>query len=144
MELEPTGDCFTDALEFIESHLWKELGNGKPREQVTKETDERYRLAHGIAYFRNGPWEGEAFSHAWVEEGERVWQAGRTSNGIRLFFPTDKAEFYRDLRVEDVTLYGLADVLVLNQKSETYGPWEDRYIALCRDDPRRRREGLTG
>jgi len=127
MTLYPTGKCFDNALDFIGYRL--EQGFSP-----------KLLLVHGIALFPVGPRAGERFSHAWCEEGDVVWESGLTLEGVLVYCVRRKAEFYARMRVERTTKYTIAEAYAMNAQHMNYGPWEQEYLALCRNY-RRRNEG---
>lgn len=119
--LRPTGTCFDDAIDLIEAIV---LADYDPRWR------ERLRLAHGICQI---PGTGQRFAHAWVEiDGKECWQDALLK-GIRCTISKDKADFYKDLRVQVVTLYTLEEMALENLRSNHYGPWKPEYDALTRN-----------
>jgi hypothetical protein len=117
----PTGRCFDDALEFVESRV---IENPALAHEAT------LTLVHGIALAPSGPHEGEPFAHAWVEEGETVWGAGLL-DGRRIYFPVERAGFYECLRIRSATRYTIREAAEENFRTNNYGPWKPEYIALC-------------
>ena len=116
----PTYSCFNDAIEYIE--------------EIAKADQQRALglvLVHAIVVMPDGPEEGTLYSHAWVEDGELVWQAGMW-NGQRVYFSCLRVEYTRFMRVQDSTRYNLYELYIENRKSGHYGPWKPEYQALCR------------
>lgn len=116
-EIAPTGTCFDDAAELL---------NEWAAEYPEKDWFSIARLAHGI--WRDSS--GEPYAHAWVElNGNEIWSEGYV-NGERVRFSVPKDEFYSEMKPEDVTLYSLVEVVTLNRKHGTSGPWESKYLRL--------------
>lgn len=111
----PTGTCFDDAAEFLETLA----RNGVPFSE--------YRLCHGIMVNKV---DGHRFAHAWVELGDVVFFCG-ILDGKRDYFSARKEEYYADGHVEQVTRYTPQEVLRENLKHRTYGPWKPEYLELC-------------
>lgn len=123
----PTHTCFDDALDFVEERVLADpaLARG-----------ESLLVVHAIALAPEGPRKGEPFAHAWVEElveGEwLVWQLGWLG-GEQVAYSMPRDEHHRHLQVVDETRYTLRQVHAENCRHGTYGPWEERYQALCRE-----------
>ena len=124
----PTGTCFTDALEILESWI-KCFG----RDDWFKDV----RVCHGIIDAGSG--EGP-ISHAWLARDERVWQAGLVGSD-KLVIQLSRQQFYQN--VVTVTEHSLEDVARLNRSSGHYGPWEGVYLDLCNDRGGSRRKPWT-
>lgn len=119
----PTGSCFDDALDFVEARV-------RQRPRLARTSD--LLVCHGICIIPSGnPEAGELYAHAWVEEGQVVWQGG-ILDGERIYFATQRDQFYIRLQVQDVTRYTLRQVWEENRRTRHFGPWESRYEALCR------------
>lgn len=130
--IRPTNTCFDDALDFVE-HVARSL-QLSPAEQ-------RRRLdclvvVHGVCLspVDNGP-----YAHAWVEEtdegGTVVWQAGIV-RGLRMFYSLEVDDFVANARPQDMTRYTVGEAIQLNHQTDHYGPWEPRYVDLCRERSR--------
>lgn len=117
----PTHTCFDDSLDFIAENL-----------RLKPELLHEFTLAHGICLAPDGPKKGEAFAHAWVEQGPEVWQSG-ILNGEKIFYSMARAEFEEALKVQSVTRYTVREAAEQNRIHGTYGPWERRYKTLCND-----------
>lgn len=128
----PTHKCFDNAIEFCEA-----------RARANDPNIETLRLVHGIILVpENHPagasdaTAGERAVHAWVEDGDLVWDAGLLADGRRIEFAVQKAEYYAHYRVQDTTVYTMRELLEQNRESGHYGPWRPEYRALCRVKPR--------
>jgi hypothetical protein len=123
----PTHRCFDDAIEYCEEQAradapgWRDL-----------------ILVHAIILVpeENPPGSdavpGERAVHAWVEDGDLVWDAGVLEDGRRVRFSVERAEYYAHYRVQETTRYTMLEALIENQRSRSYGPWRSEYQALCR------------
>jgi hypothetical protein len=125
--LFPTNHCFDDALDYIEFRLKENPKLGR--------TD-RLKLVHGICLMPEGPRAGTPYAHAWVQEttpeSVQVWQ-GALLEGHRVFFSVSLEDFTANYRPQDVTVYTLQEACRANDASGHYGPWVERYQALCRN-----------
>lgn len=119
----PTHSCFDDALDFIERRIKQDRSSGC-----------RLILVHAIALAPEGSKQGQPFAHAWVEEGDLVWQDGIV-NGNRVTYCTARDEYLRVMRIQESTRYTVPQLLRENARTGTYGPWEPQYIALCNENP---------
>jgi hypothetical protein len=122
----PTHECFNDALEVFE--------------QMAKERNPflhsgRLHLVHAVCLTPDG----EEYAHAWVEQDEKIVIFAGIVNGAKSYFAADAAEYYAESRVKETTKYTVRQALELNNLHETYGPWTERYLKLCRQpgEPRR-------
>lgn len=125
----PTHSCFDDAMEFLEHRVKLEPGLARARSLV---------LVHAICLAPDGPQKGTPFAHAWVEELMAgsvaewfVWESGLL-DGKRSTFAVTRESHRAGLQVQDETRYTLHDVLRENTRTGTFGPWEEKYRALCR------------
>lgn len=119
--LFPTNTCFDDALDYILAMV-KEY-------RINPNNEHRYKICHGILLGSDK----KPYSHAWVEFDDDVIISG-IWNGSKVYATGDRKEYYREVRVtSDVTKYTLQEVLAMNRKYCTYGPWVDRYLDLTRD-----------
>lgn len=114
----PTNTCFTDALEYLEEEL-------KVKPLVVKAT---HFLVHGILTHEDG----YQYSHAWVEVGEEVTFSG-IWGGRKVYCTALREEYYREMGFVCCTRYSFQQVLHMNLKHENYGPWEEKYLKLCRN-----------
>lgn len=124
----PTHRCFDDAMEFCEARARE----NHPSISTT------LRLVHGIIHVPIGQpaddeiQPGDESAHAWVEDGDLVYDAGVLPDGRRVVFTAEKASYYEHYRIETCTAYTMWEVLEQNRASGHYGPWRPEYQALCR------------
>jgi hypothetical protein len=116
----PTHTCFDDALDIIEANV---------RESPSLAHTDELILAHGILLH---PDTGEPFAHAWVECSGWVGQAGFL-NGEKGVYGLPWENFAERMRPQDVTRYTVRQALEENNRSGHYGPWLEKYDALCRN-----------
>lgn len=126
VQIRPTLTCFDDALDYL-THRVKVDG--------VQRAFDRLRLVHGICLAPEGRHAGQPFAHGWVEEvlptGKfLVWQDGWILDH-RVQYSMDRAEFFRELRVQKVTRYNLKEAARENARTGTYGPWIPEYVTLC-------------
>lgn len=115
----PTFECFTDSMEFIE-HIAMEC----------PEIGEQFILVHAICTAEIG----RDFSHSWVED---------TKNQVAIFcgiymdqktyFAAPLENFFRGYSVKESTRYTVAEAIQNNLRTVHFGPWEEKYQALCRN-----------
>lgn len=116
----PTHTCFDDAKDFLEVFIEKDPKNSR-----------LYRIVHGICLF---PVDQEPFAHAWVEQIEsRIVFDGGIYRGEKIVIEYEKEHFYKFFQVQDCTKYTRDEWFKLNYASFSYGPWEKKYLALCKD-----------
>jgi len=126
--LYPTRHCFDDAVAYIEMIA---------REDAARAI--QFVLVHGVFRLtaRNAatPAEiGARVAHAWVEEGDLVWDNAVTADGHRVTFAVDRAEYYREMAVERDTCahYTMPEMLGQHRRHRTTGPWRADLRALTR------------
>jgi hypothetical protein len=117
----PTHECFDDVVGYL--NALAETGMDPHYLNAV------FTIVHGICLHPNG----RPFSHAWVEMGGDVIQAG-IHRGERIYFSMPRAVFRASARVYDETRYTLRDVIFLARKTgRPSGPWVPEYWALCND-----------
>jgi hypothetical protein len=112
----PTFDCFTDAMEFIAAMV------GLP------EIHDFITLVHGICVTE----EQKEYAHAWIEDSNAkivifcgIWMGAKT------YFAAPFEEYFKTYQVKESTRYTIAEAMKMNLKTVSYGPWEEKYDALC-------------
>lgn len=120
MTIHPTGTCFEDVtMQFAE----------RIRDDKRLLVSDFF-MVHGICLFPDG----RPYSHAWIEEGDKVWFPGIFSKLGKGFGLTSVEEFYREYRVQERTRYNFRDLLEIGARlGNEPPPWEERYRVLCRD-----------
>lgn len=121
--LRPTGQCFTDALEFLEAHT-------KPGAPNAGE----FTLVHARCSIA-----GDSFAHAWVEHLDRRWQAGMANPWLRVFYALPLVALL-PFNVDREWRYTVAEADAENERTLIYGPWVDELLELC-EAARHEREG---
>lgn len=116
----PTFDCFTDAMEFVSYIV---------REQPDLIND--IILVHAICL----PSENDReYAHAWVEDNKTKMAI---FCGIymdeKVYLTAPLKDFLETYHVKESTRYTVHEALKQNLKTTHYGPWEDKYNALCND-----------
>lgn len=127
MNINPTGECFTDCMELLEDVM----NDRAPDDRMTD-----VQLVHAICIFPKT--KKKRFAHGWIEIGPVVLQRGFI-DGKRVKYTLPLKEFYRKMQVKDYTKYSVAQAIHENLKSNHYGPWLRRYRRLCwpkRDHPK--------
>ena len=94
-DIEPTHRCFDDALDFISTLL---------RDEPWQAFDTLVVLVHGECLGTEPPHVDEPYTHAWVEDGARVWDSGML-DGQRVYLEVERAEFYAARRVQRTVPY---------------------------------------
>lgn len=118
MTVQPTFHCFDDALDYPELVI-------KNRHELHKST---LLVVHGICLM---PDDGRPYAHAWVEnpkKGECIFKGIIGKEEAYLF--ADKADFYKEMQVQETTKYTVKQACIENMKHETFGPWEEKYLKL--------------
>lgn len=113
VEIHPTNTCFDDASRIMVTLAME----GKSPV-----------LVHGIC----GPAGKMPYSHAWVLEGGQAWQMGIV-NGEKCMYGVPSGDFYGNWKVLEETRYPLEKYFLLHISHDNPGPWERRYLELCRD-----------
>lgn len=122
MTILPTHTCFDDALDWVS-------------EAVVKKGKTDLFLVHGIQCIStlNGD---HLFAHAWIEEGDLCWDFGiLQENGAKIAFAVQRAEYYAERQCRDVTRYTPFEACRENYNSNHFGPWKEKYRALCGREP---------
>jgi hypothetical protein len=120
MIIEPTHDCFTDALEYLEG-----IAQREPVHFLLQ-----HRLVHGVCLMPEV--DNKPFAHAWVEHGDDAIGAG-ICNGHRVYYVTRRRDYYRHFRPQMMTKYTVIQAWQENKRTYHYGPWEDYYRRMITD-----------
>lgn len=123
-DLRPTGQCFTDALEFLDAMTKPGAPNA-----------DTFTLVHARCSIGGVP-----FAHAWVETLDRRWQAGMVNRRLRVFYARPRS-MPLEFNVEREWRYTVAEADAENERTLMYGPWVDELLALC-EAARVEREGV--
>lgn len=117
----PTNRCFDDAIDFLQSLVTA---------QLPEKTLKQYRLAHGILLH---PLTKELYAHAWVERNSQggIVYHGYLHDGALTYGEFGRKQYYEMFGVKERTLYTLRESWRENRKYCNYGPWVEKYIALC-------------
>lgn len=116
----PTHECFDDALENL-IYIMKKEGTG-----IVKRGG--LLIVHGII----SP-DGKDIAHAWLErEGKIVYFSGIYS-GKKVLVSCALDEYYKNSVVKETTKYTLFQAYAEEIRTGHYGPWVERYKALCND-----------
>lgn len=123
----PTNTCFDDALDFVGLRL----AAAGPTRATAEPLLEALKVVHGIC---RAP-DGTLYAHAWVIENEsQVWQA-TIIGGQRVFYSVGVNQFTVEWRPVEETRYTVIEADRLNESSGHFGPWEAKYVELCRSRP---------
>ena len=118
----PTHTCFEDVTDYLK---WKL--------ESCSTIAEAFALPMLIVHAIVHPEKVEtAYSHAWVEEGDKVISFGLI-NGEKYGIEFEKIEFYDLYRPLDMTRYTVEEGYLMEKKTGTFPPWEEKYRRLCRD-----------
>lgn len=116
-DIYPTFCCFDDCLDNLVELLKDE----------SFRTHELYAV-HAICKAPSG----EEYAHAWVED---VTSNTAIFSGIlkgeRLSFGTPIPEYRDHVNVVELTRYTYQEAYKLNLETGHYGPWIEKYRALC-------------
>lgn len=122
MDIQPTHTCFDDALEFVELMIVKFPGE----KDYFKEN---LRIVHGICLLEDS----SQYAHAWVEDiKDQTCVFRGIANGEFVWLSASITEYYANFQVQETTKYTLRQACDENQRTMSYGPWEERYLALTR------------
>lgn len=129
-DIRPTGKCFDDSLGILV-------------DIVSQAKDIRtlidYRLVHGICL---DSLTDKPIAHAWIERGAWAIFTGLNERDERVVMVGAATDYRRELRVQDAMTYTVEEAWAENRRTGHYGPWIDRYRALCA--PKRRLELVKG
>jgi len=117
LKIYPTHTCFDDSLDLIAE--WIKVDNSQVKHLF---------LVHGICLLENN----EPYSHAWVERKNKCFFVG-IIEGKRETLAVSKKAYYQRFKVQEATRYSVRQAWEHNRISNNYGPWEERYLKLCRD-----------
>jgi hypothetical protein len=123
----PTGKCFDDAVELLEY-----LVDENPAVVTASRS---LWLVHGICEGYDDA--RTRYAHAWVEMADECIEAG-ILHGRRLFYVVACERYYAARRVVQATAYNVKSVCRENERTNSFGPWQAEYLALCRTDGRMR------
>jgi len=120
--LYPTFRCFDDAMDFISELI-----------AADKDIGDLF-IVHALCTTPAGA----TFAHAWVEDDREnhaihavLAAPGDTE---RLWVAVEPiADYHRAMRVQEFTRYTPEEAWRENRRTQSYGPWLERYIAFCAD-----------
>jgi hypothetical protein len=116
----PTHSCFDDAMEFVD---WMAVEFADEKEGL-----EGISLVHSI----NETQDGKRYAHAWVEDSSTdVAIFAGIFKGVKAYFGSPIKEFYARYNVQETTRYTVTEAIMNNLRTYNFGPWEEKYIALC-------------
>lgn len=137
MTIFPTGTCFDDVLDH-QAYLV----------QHDDATARRQHIVHGICRYPvdHQITPGLRYAHAWVEDDseDKVYASGLLEDGTKVWWGCDRFQWYVQYRVEEYTRYTLVHALLENWASNHFGPWIDRYRALCKGETTYGVDSVTG
>jgi len=113
----PTFQCFNDSMEFID-HVFR----------LCPEKIDDVVLVHAICVSTNG----REFAHSWVEDTkDQLAIFSGVFMGDKIYFAAPLEEFLKTYAVKESTRYTPEEALQNNLRTINYGPWEEKYEALC-------------
>jgi len=85
---------------------------------------------------------GEVFAHGWVEdedEGIAIHAVLTAPDALetRIWLSMPIAEYRDAMKVQDFTRYTLAEAYAENRRTESFGPWVERYLPFCANGDRK-------
>jgi len=124
--LYPTHSCFDDALDYIGARA---LAHPELVDQTT------LILVHGIALGDDG----HPYAHAWCEEDGECWDTALVDNDPdqKISYAVPRADFYAARRIQESSSYTIRQAMALNAVTGHYGPWNEKYRAICGHGDRR-------
>lgn len=120
----PTHSCFDDAIEYI-IHIG--------------ETDQGYlknlSITHALLKVNNKQFVGQhkgKFAHAWVNDKKKktILHSG-IKGGERVIISWDNEVYFEHHEIIEFTEYTVEEIIEMNAKFLSYGPWEERYLKYC-------------
>ena len=120
LEIRPTHECFDDAIDFMVQQLKIDPSLMHKRDLL---------LVHGICLTPDG----KPFAHAWVEQGNIVWNSGNLLEQ-KIYTAIDRKQFYSECRVTHSTKYSPREMIAYNVTFNNFGPWVLEYRKLCLDN----------
>jgi hypothetical protein len=115
----PTFSCFDDAISNLVYLMKRDGGEPVRKGDVL--------IVHGIIC----P-DGKDLSHGWLEYDGNVIVSGML-HGEKVMITADRSEYYEQSVVKDTTKYTLFEAYREEKRHGHFGPWVERYRALCRD-----------
>lgn len=115
----PTGTCFTDGIETMHGLI----------EQEGRDSERHFVLVHAICISVTE----QLYSHCWLEDtlhDVAIFQG--FEDGERKHFAVPLAEYRESHRIQDETRYTWQEAYALNHMHNNFGPWESKYLDLCR------------
>jgi hypothetical protein len=113
----PTFECFSDGMEFID-HIAR----------LCPEKINDISLVHAICTADDGT----EYSHGWVEDGKQeICIFCGVYMDEKIYFAARFEDFFKGYKVKEFTRYSVWEALQNNVRTINYGPWEEKYIALC-------------
>lgn len=120
MPLEPTGTCFSDALELMA----KAIADGVDPHEIF--------VIHAIV----DPLGRLPYSHAWLEVGDQAF-CYVIHEGERAGLVVSREVFRKRICVRSEWRYSVEDAYDKNRMFGNFGPWERSLFELCSDyEPR--------
>ena len=117
--INPTHNCFDDACEIFVDLLAEYGFDG----------EDGPFLIHAII----AP-EGERLAHAWVEFRREAMFKGYYNGGELVTCSVNRFEYRENSKIEELMKYGPREALrESKRRGGLSGPWESRYLELCRD-----------
>lgn len=121
-QIYPTHTCFDDAIEFIELLI-------KENPDLKEDIKANILIVHSICLMPDG----RPYAHAWVEDKKDDTSIFRgIIDGEATYLIAPRTEYYERFRVQETTKYTLYQALEENRKSNTYGPWKEKYRKLTK------------
>ena len=116
MKLKPTGKCFDDAFEFVQSSI----GDLKDRG--------RYELCHGIGVFKSG----RRYAHAWVYDViSDCFVDIKFYKGEKVAVEITTSELVKRYNLQTWITYNVWQMIYLNWRYGTQGPYDNECYSLC-------------
>ena len=84
--------------------------------------DDKLTLVHATVH---NPWDGKAYVHAWVEEGNLVqdWQTMEAGSSKYAKKGWPVKEYYAAFNPKDIKKYNQVETMKNAAKGKHYGPW---------------------
>lgn len=125
MKIYPTHTCFDDAIEILCEIIKQDPG-------IIETTE--FELVHAIV----SP-AGKELAHAWIERNREICFWVGIVEGNQIVFASKRDDYRQQFNVVEEKRYTIREMWEENARHNNFGPWIEKYRALCGSD-----NGLAG